>query len=173
MIGAAFFVLVPLAAYVPMFAYELYIAFRRIGKPKDKGGAYLHATWESTHTFLILGVNYFMWLYSSAVVAVGQAVFVPLLLFGATFIVRAILYVYLFYIKTNPKPNITADWLFALSHLVMAVCLGAIVLTGTTILLAGTYAPNHLLLPLLLPGLIMMIPLIAVPLYFLYKTKSR
>lgn len=171
--SAALFVLVPLLVYIPMFAYELYIAFRRIGKPQDKGGAYLHATWESTHTFLILSVNYFMWLYSSAVVTVGRAVFIPLLLFGATFIVRAILYAYLFYIKASPKPNIVADWLFAASHVVMAICLGLIVVIGVSIMASGMYQPNHLLLPLLLPGLIMMVPLIAVPLYFLYKTKSR
>lgn len=70
---AIWFVLIPLLAYIPMFAYELYISFRRIGKPSDKGGEYLHATWESTHTFLILSVNYFMWLYSAAIIDVGQA----------------------------------------------------------------------------------------------------
>lgn len=167
-----FFVLLPLAAYIPMFAYETYIAFRRIGKPKDAGGEYLHATWEATHTFLILGINYFIWLYSSAVVAVGQVVFVPLLLFGASFIVRAVLYTYLFYIKSDTKPNRLADRLFAWTHVVMAGCLCLIVVRAAHIMLSGDYQANHLLPALLLPGLVLMIPLISVPLYFLYRTKS-
>lgn len=168
MTTAALFVLVPLAVYLPMFAYETYISFRRIGKPQDKGGAYLHATWEATHTFLILSLNYFMWLYSSAVVTVGRAVFWPLLVFGATFIVRAGLYTYLFYIKSRHRPNILVDWLFALSHVVMAICLILILTVGAFIMVDGAYQPNHLLLPLLLPGIVLMLPLIAVPLYFLY-----
>jgi len=109
------FVIIPLLVYIPMFGYETYIAFRRVGKPLDKGGEYLHATWESTHTFLILSVNYFVWLYSSAVVAVGQAVFLPLFIFGLTFIARAVIYTYLFYIKTSTKATPVLDLIFALS----------------------------------------------------------
>lgn len=169
---ALWFVLLPLIIYLPMVLFEMYIAFRRIGKPLDGGGEYLHATWEVTHTFLILSVNYFMWLYSSAIVPVGQAVFVPLLLFGAVFIVRAIVYVYLFYIKADARPNLLADWLFALCHVVMVVCVAIIGIATTVVLLGGSYQPNHILLPLITPGLLLMIPLISVPLYFLYKTRS-
>jgi hypothetical protein len=170
---APFFVLIPLLVYIPMFAYEAYIAFRRIGKPLDKGGEYLHATWEATHTFLILSVNYFVWLYSDAVVDVGRAVFVALLLFGAVFIVRAVLYTQLFYIKSSKKPNIVIDRLFAWSHVVMAGSLLYTVAAATRVLLSGGYEANQTFLPLLWPGLILMVPLISVPLYFLYKTKSR
>lgn len=156
-----------------MFLVEVYIAFRRIGKPLDQGGEYLHATWEVTHTFLILGLNYFMWLYSAAVVDVAKAVFLPLLTFGAVFIVRAILYTYLFYIKKTAKPNITADWLFAVSHLVMIVCVSFVTIRTTQVLLQGNYEPNQILLPLLYPGLFLMVPLTIVPLYFLYKTRLK
>ncbi|TAH32535.1 hypothetical protein EYC58_02675 [Candidatus Saccharibacteria bacterium] len=171
--SAIWFVIVPLLVYIPMFLVELYIAFRRIGKPLDKGGEYLHATWEVTHTFLVLGLNYFMWLYSSAVVDVARAVFVPLIVFGAVFIVRAILYVYLFYIKKSMKPNIAADWVFALCHIMMFICISYVTFAAALMLLSAHYEPNHILLPLLYPGLVLMIPLISVPLYFLYKTKRR
>lgn len=170
---ALWFVIVPLLVYIPMFAVELYIAFRRIGKPLDKGGEYLHATWEATHTFLILSLNYFMWLYSSAVVEVAEAVFAPLMLFGAVFIVRAILYVYLFYIKKSSIPNLLADWCFAACHAVMLVCIGYVALAAVNVLAGGNYEPNQVLLPLLYPGLILMVPLISVPLYFLYTTKRN
>jgi len=171
--SAIWFVIVPLIVYIPMFLVELFIAFRRIGKPLDKGGEYLHATWEATHTFLILALNYFMWLYSSAIVDVGKVVFIPLITFGAVFIVRAILYVYLFYIRKSNRPNILADWLFALSHVVMFACISYVAVATALTLLGGNYDPNHILLPLLYPGLFLMIPLISVPLYFLYRTKSR
>ncbi|MBC7746626.1 hypothetical protein H7Y40_01435 [Pedobacter sp.] len=170
---APFFVLIPLAFFLPMFAYETYIAFRRIGKPLDKGGEYLHATWETTHTFLILTVNYFIWLYSAAVVEVGQAVFLALLLFGAAFIVRAILYIQLFYIKSSKKPSLVTDRLFAWMHIIILACLGYTVLTTLMIMLETNYPVNDTFMPLLWPGLILMIPLISVPLYTLYRTKSR
>lgn len=166
------YVLIPLIIYVPMFGYETYIAFRRIGKPLDKGGAYLHATWESTHTFLILSVNYFMWLYSSAIVVVGQAVFVPLLIFGLTFILRAVLYTYLFYIHRSSQATPELDTIFALLHVVMVATLASVVVIVTPILQSGLYQPNELLPALLWPGIILTIPLISVPLYFLYRTKS-
>lgn len=167
------FVIIPLLAYIPMFGYETYIAFRRIGKPLDKGGEYLHATWESTHTFLILSVNYFMWLYSSAVVAVGQAVFVPLFVFGLTFIVRAVMYTYLFYIKTSPNATPVLDSMFAVLHVIIAISLLYTVMATLSIMQSGEYHPNQLLPALLWPGLVLTIPLISVPLYFLYHTKSR
>lgn len=171
--SALWFVVVPLVAYIPMFLVELYISFRRIGKSLDKGGEYLHATWEVTHTFLILALNYFMWLYSSAVVDVSKAVFLPLITFGIVFIVRAILYVYLFYISKSVKPNLLVDWLFAVCHIVMFVCITYVALATTRILLNGNYESNQVLLPLLYPGLFLMVPLIMLPLYFLYKTRNR
>ncbi len=171
--SALWFVVVPLMVYIPMFLVELYIAFRRIGKPLDKGGEYLHATWEATHTFLVLALNYFMWLYSSAIVDVARSVFIPLIMFGAVFIVRAILYIYLFYIKKSTKPNLIADWAFALCHVVMLVCISYVTITTAQILLGGDYESNHILLPLLYPGLFLMIPLVSVPLYFLYKTRGK
>lgn len=170
---APLFVLVPLAVYLPMFAYETYIAFRRIGKPLDKGGAYLHATWESTHTFLILSINYFVWLYSAAVVDVGRAVYTALLIFGAVFIIRAVIYTQLFYIRSSNQPNIALDRLFAVTHIVMAGCLVYIAGRTLLIMIQGHYPPNETFLPLLWPGLILMIPLVSLPLYFLYRTKSR
>lgn len=170
---AQYFVIFPLVLYIPMFLFETYIAFRRIGKPLDRGGAYLHATWESTHTFLILSINYFIWLYSAAVVVVGRAVFLPLLIFGLAFIVRAIIYMQLFYIKSSKMPSLFVDRLFAITHVVIAICLGYVVVKTLSIMQNGDYEPNHTILSLLYPGLVLMIPLVSVPLYFLYRTKSR
>ena len=171
--SAIWFVVIPILAYIPMFIVETYISLRRIGKPLDKGGEYLHATWEATHTFLILGINYFMWLYSSAIVDVATNVFIPLISFGAFFIVRAIVYLYLFYLKRPEKPNLFVDWIFAICHLLMLVCVTWVAIVTIIILRNKAYTSNDILLTLLYPGLFLMIPLISVPLYFLYKTKKQ
>lgn len=167
------FVLIPLVIYLVLFAYETYIAFRRIGKPLDKGGEYLHATWESTHTILILSLNYFVWLYSSAVVVVGRAVFIPLLIFGLAFIARAAIYTYLFYIRQSLRPTPKLDSLFALLHIIIVVSLLVTAIKTITIMQSSVYPANNLLETLLWPGLVLMIPLISLPLYSLYRTKSR
>ncbi len=156
-----------------MFLVEVYISLRRIGKPLDQGGEYLHATWEATHTFLILGINYFMWLYSSAIVDVASSVFIPLISFGAVFIVRAILYLHLFYIKKPTKPNLLIDWIFAICHIIMLICVTWVAIATIDILRSSNYTSNDILLPLIYPGLFLMIPLVSVPLYFLYKTKKQ
>lgn len=170
---AAYFVLVPLVIYALLFAYESFMAFRRVGKPSGQGGQYLHATWEAVHTFLILGLTYFSWLYSSAVVSVGRAVFVPLLVFGAAFILRSILYIYLFYVKTSKNPNLLADQIFAWLHIVMMAALVFVVAKAVAVMRGGNYSPNSDLIPLLWPGLVIAVPLIAMPFYFLFKTKKR
>lgn len=170
---APFFVLIPLIAYVPMFLFETYIAFRRIGKPFDKGGRYLHATWEVTHTFLILSLNYFVWLYSAAIVDVSRATYTAMLVFGAAFIVRAIVYTQLFYIRKSDKPNVLLDRVFAWLHVVMILALAYTVVRATMIMQVGDYQATHTFLPLLWPGLILMIPLISLPLYFLYRTERN
>lgn len=171
--SAIWFVVIPILAYIPMFLVEAYISLRRIGKPLDKGGEYLHATWESTHTLLILGINYFMWLYSSAIVDVANSVFIPLISFGAAFIIRAILYLYLFYIKKPTKPYLLVDWIFAICHMVMLICITWIAIATIDILRNSNYKSNDILLPLLYPGLALTIPLISAPIYFLYKTRAR
>lgn len=167
------FVILPLIVYIPMFLVETFVSFRRIGKPKDSGGEYLHATWEVTHTFLILALNYFMWLYSSAVVDVARAVFLPLIVFGVVFIVRAILYLYLFYIKEPSRLSPISDWLFAVSHAVMLITVTWVTVAATQALMSETYESNHVLLPLLYPGLFLMVPLVVLPLYFLYRTRLK
>lgn len=167
------FVLLPLILFLPMFAYETYVAFRRIGKPLDKGGAYLHATWEITHTFLILSVNYFIWFYNSAIVDVGMAVAVPLMIYGFTFAIRAALYMYLFYAKSPGTVSRGLDILFALTHVVILAALLYTVVAAAFIMLGGSYEPNNALPGLIWPGLVFTVPLVVMPIYFQYRTKKK
>ncbi len=170
--SAIWFVILPILIYVVMFLIEIIVSFRRIGKPLNTGGEYLHATWEITHTFLILGITYFIWLYSSAIVDVSRKVFNPLIIFGAVFIIRAILYLYLFYIKKPSRPNLLIDWTFAICHAIMLICAIWVAVLVINVMQNSNYKVNESLLPLFYPGLILTIPIISIPLYFLYRTKK-
>lgn len=170
--ASLWFIIAPLVAYVPMLLVETFIAFRRIGKPLDKDGGYLHATWEATHTFLVLSLTYFTWLYSSAVIETAKAIFIPLMTLGAIFALRGALYIYLFYTKKFTRPNLAVDWLFALTHIVMIGALAWIAIATANVLLAGNYTPNSHLIPMLAPGMVFVLPLMIVPIYFLYRTKK-
>lgn len=167
------FVIVPLLIYLPMSLYATYVSFTRIGKRRDRGGEYLHRTWESTHTFLILSVNYFVWLYSSAVADVAREVAVYAVLFGFVFIIRMALYLKLFYIKTDVDPNHILDRLFAWSNVLLNVLVVLIGVETWQVVSSGEYVPNDILAHLLLPGIFLIIPLVAVPLYFLYSTNVK
>lgn len=165
------YVLIPLLFYIPMFAFETFVAFRRIGKSNAHGGDYLHVTWESTHTFLILSLNYFVWLYSSAVIAVVRETFLSLLIFGASFIIRAAVYIFVFYIRPKTR-SILMDRVFAWTHIIMGLSLLYTLFKATSVMLTGNYSATTTYMPYLAPGLIFMIPLVSLPIYFLYRSKS-
>lgn len=167
------FVLLPILAYLPFFFIETWVAFRRIGRSGDNGGEYVHITWEMTHTLLIVGVNYFIWLFASIIVPIGAAVYWGLIIAGALFIVRAILYIYLFYNKDpkKGKHNTLADWAFAITHLLIIVSLLYVVIRAAIVMFTTDYTINTQFLPWMYPGLVLMVAICAVPLLQLYRTK--
>jgi hypothetical protein len=170
---AYLFVLLPIGLYIPLFIYETYAAFKRLNSRGKKGGAYVHATWEVTHTFLILGLTNFIWLFSHDATRIAKATYWGLILAGAFFIVRAVLYLYLFFVTDQRgKHNTSADYLFALSHVSI---LGGIVYTlvRATIELSGSSPViNTAFIPWMWSGLVLLFALGAVPFITLYTTKD-
>ena len=167
------FVLVPILAYLPFFFIETWASFKRIGQKKPTSNEYLHITWEMTHTLLIVGVNYFIWLFASIIVDVGKAVYWGLISAGALFIVRAILYLHIFYgngVK-NKLHNGLGDWLFAISHILIIGCLLYVVIRAFIVLYTNDYTVNTQFLPWMYPGLIGIVAICAIPLIRLYKIK--
>jgi len=171
---AYLFVLIPLIAYLPLFLYETYASFKRLDITKRRKSDYLSATWEVTHTLLILAVTNFIWLFSDVIKAVGAAVYWGLIIVGAAFIVRAILYLYIFYIQdqtVRKKRASIFDYLFAASHLVI---LGGLIYTLTNAwatLSTETFTVNTEFIPYMWPGLILMIGICAIPIASIYRTK--
>lgn len=171
---AYMFVLLPILAYLPFFFIETWVAFRRIGNKGEKAGEYVHVTWEITHTLLIVGVNYFIWLFASVIVPVGAAVYWGLILAGALYIVRAILYIQLFYNSDNKssKHNGLDDWAFAIVHLLIIFCLLYVVVRAAIVLITTEYTVNTQFLPWMYPGLIFMALICVVPFIRLYGHKK-
>lgn len=167
------FVLIPILVYLPFFFIETWAAFKRIGQKTPSSDEYLHLTWEMTHTLLIVGVNFFIWLFASIIVDVGKAVYWGLITVGALYIIRAILYVYTYYGagSKSKKHNGWTDWLFALIHLPIIVCLLYVVIRAAYVLLTNEYTINTQFLPWMYPGLIFMIIICAIPLVRIYKIK--
>lgn len=167
------FVLLPIVAYLPFFFIETWASFQRIGKKTPSSDDYLHLTWEMTHTLLIVGVNYFIWLFASIIVDVGKAVYWGLITVGALYIVRAIAYVYIYYGAGSKKKmhNGWADWLFALTHVAIIGCLLYVVIRAAVVLMTSEYTVNTQFLPWMYPGLVFMVIICAIPLVRIYKIK--
>lgn len=168
------FITLPIAGYMALFMYETYASFRRLAVPASKGGtAYVHATWEVTHTFLIIGVTNFIWLFSDVAREVSRAVYWGLIVAGACFIIRATLYTYIFYVRPSAHQRTGfLDWLFALSHI--GILAGLIYTLSLAVLtLADTpYKINSQFVPWMWPGLVLLGALGLIPLYQLYRTKD-
>lgn len=167
------FVLLPILFYLPFFFIETWAAFQRIGKKKPTSDEYLHLTWEMTHTLLIVGVNYFIWLFASIIVDVGKAVYWGLITAGALYIIRGALYMYIYYGAgaKNKLHNGLADWLFALTHVAIIACLLYVVIRAAVVLMTNEYTVNTQFLPWMYPGLVFMIIICAIPLIRIYKIK--
>lgn len=167
------FVVIPILAYLPFFFVETWAAFKRIGKKTPSSDEYLHVTWEMTHTLLIIGVNYFIWLFASILVKVGQAVYWGLITVGALFLIRAALYVYIYYGggAKSKLHNGWTDWLFAITHVAIILCLLYVVIRATIVLITHDYTINTQFLPWMYPGLVFLVIICAAPLVRLYRVK--
>jgi len=168
------FVLLPLAAYIPLFSYETVASFRRLNISKRRQSDYVSATWEVTHTLLIIGVSNFIWLFSDVIKEVGAAVYWGLIIVGAAFIARAILYLYIFYIqdqKLRKKRDTVFDYLFAFSHVVILGGLMYTVINTWAVLATENFTINSEFIPYMWPGLILMIIVCALPMFSIYRTK--
>lgn len=167
------FVLIPLGLYLPLFSYETWSAFTRLNKRGKRGGAYVDATWEVTHTFLIIGLTNFIWLFSANARGVAKAAYWGLITAGAAFIMRAILYLYIFYVSDlSTKHNKWPDKLFALSHIVVLVGLSYAIVNAWIELAGARVIINTQFIPWMWPGLVLLLALGSLPLIRLYTTKD-
>ena len=170
---AAFYTvfLVSIVLFLAAFLYETWLSFRRLAKPKTGREGYVSATWEVTHTLLVFALITLLMTFTQDLVNLASSIFWPAFLAAIALGLRAVVYLYIFYVRRSAVHRNLVDWIFALSHLVAAVFL---VLTAAKALwFIGQYHPvaNTQFLPVFIPGLILTMAVCIIPAIVLYRTK--
>lgn len=167
------FILTPLCLFLIAYLYETYISFQRLSYPK-KGRHYVDATWEVTHTFLVISVALFVGFFSSNLTEIAYVTFYPLFLASVFVGVRTLAYIYIFVIRESKK-QMTRSWVdavFAFSHIGVIISLLYLIAVLIPKILSTQLTPNTLFIPWMIPGAFVIIAICIIPLFNLYKTRT-
>lgn len=168
MIYAIILFLVPVLLFVIAFLFETYLSFKRLKSTKPSHKGYVQATWEVTHTLLVIGVVFLVMMFTQNIEGLSSAIFTAAFIAISFLLIRAICYAYIFYGRKKDKVSIV-DWIFAFSHLFAAVFLVIVVIQALWYIYKNNPAPNTQFFPYFLPGLIVVIAIVFIPLVMLYS----
>lgn len=171
MTGALILFLVPTLIFVVAFLYETWLSVKRLKSNKGRGYGYLSATWEVTHTLLVFAVVMLLMMFTQVIDKLSQAIFLSTFLAAAALGVRAVCYVYIFYVRRNNKIN-WIDYVFSLSHFVAAIFLVITVIEALWFLLKNNPPVNSQFIPYFIPGLVIVLAVSLLPVILLYRTKD-
>lgn len=163
--------LIPLALYVLAFLYETLLSFLRLWHPEAGRTGYVHATWEITNTLLIFALIVMLMMFTKSIDEIASVMFMPSFLAAVALALRAVFYIYIFYVRSSPKRTL-ADWIFAFSHLFAAIFLIVGSVKALLYLFKNNPDANEQFIPLFIPGLILIGTVCLVPILFLYSSKS-
>lgn len=169
--NSAILFLVPTLLFVLAFLYETFLSFKRLRRPDAGKAGYVSATWEITHTLLVTAVVMLVMMFTSVIDKLSAAIFTATFLAAIALGVRAVLYIYIFYVRPNKKIGLV-DWLFALTHISAAGLLVTVVAQALWFLHQYNPPANTQFLPYFIPGLIGVIALTFAPIVYLYKTND-
>lgn len=172
MIAALTLFLIPVVLFVTAFLYETYLSFRRLKNPKSSKTGYVSATWEVTHTLLVAAIVMLVMMFTSSLEELSSAIFIATFIAAVALGIRAVLYIFIFYVRDNPKIVNWIDWCFAFTHVFAAVFLVIVVLQALWFLYQNNPTANTQFLPYFIPGMIVILLVTLFPILFLYKTKD-
>lgn len=172
MTSALILFLLPVLLFVIAFLYETYLSFRRIQKPKSGKTGYVNATWEITHTLLVTAIVMLVMMFTSSLDGLASAIFLATFLAAVALGIRAVLYVYIFYVRDKKQKPGSTDWAFAISHVVAAVLLVIVVLQALWFLYKNNPPANTQFLPYFIPGMLFVIAITALPILVVYRIKD-
>lgn len=173
MFAAWLFIFVPLLLFVIAFVIETFLSIKRL-KNNKREGSYVSATWEVTHTFLVVAVAMFVSLFSDYLTDIARVSLVGFIIVTIFAGIRGSAYLYIFYIR-NPNKRSMRNWidtLFAFAHLGMVVGLFVLLARLIPEMMRLNPQPNTDFIPWMIPGLILVISLCALPLVSIYNTKK-
>jgi hypothetical protein len=170
MIAAYALIFIPILLFVLSFLYETYLSIIRLRTVTRGNHGYVDATWEVTNTLLVFGVVMLLMLFTKSIDVIAAAIFTSTLLAGGALLVRAICYIYIFYVRTKQRIGL-ADYIFALSHALAAGFLVVTVVKATVVLFTKHPEANLQFLPYFWPGLAFVLAICSLPAWKLYRTK--
>ena len=171
MTAALILFLVPTLLFVVAFLYETYLSFKRLQNPQAGKNGYVAATWEVTHTLLVAAVVMLVMMFTQVIDQLASAIFLATFIAAVALGVRAVLYMYIFYVRSSKKTN-WIDWAFALTHVVAAAFLVVVVIQALWFLQVNTPPVNSEFVGVFIPGMLVVIAICIVPIVSLYKTKN-
>ena len=163
--------LVPVLLFVIAFLYETWLSFARLKSPKKGRASYLTATWEVTHTLLVFAVVMLLMTFTQSLTDLAHALFWPTFIAAVFIGLRAVAYLYIFYVRRDTKRIDVVDWGFAITHVGAALFLVLTVLDALIFIWTKHPVANTQFFPAFIPGLLLVLALCAVPLATLYRTK--
>lgn len=163
--------LVPLLLFVSAFLYETWLSFARLRNPKKGRAGYVSATWEVTHTLLVFTVVMLIMTFTQDLVRLADVLFWSTFIAAIFLGLRAVAYLYIFYVRPPSRPASWIDWAFAFTHVFAAAFLVITVLRALWFIWQEHPVANTQFFPLFIPGLILVLFLCTVPMLTIYRTK--
>lgn len=163
--------LVPLVLFVSAFLYETWLSFVRLKNPAKGRAGYVTATWETTHTLLVFTVVMLLMTFTQALDQLAAAIFWPTFIAAVFLGLRAVAYIYIFYVRKETKRTNWIDWFFAFTHVGAALFLVLTVIKALLFIWQENPAANTQFFPVFIPGLILVLAITALPLLSIYRTR--
>jgi|GEM_PF-5590155 len=157
--------------YAAGFLYETIMSFLRLNTTKKE--VYPKASWEIIHTTLVVAFATFMITHGPMLPELAPLILVPFMIALLGFFVRASFQMLIFFGREDSRRHSWLDWGFAFSHILILVPF----LYGVTatVLYLATHPLNVLtdMLVWFMPGLIVCIGVILVPVLYIFAKQRR
>ncbi len=164
-------ILVPLVLYVVAFSFETYMSIKRLfTKHYSQGAGYIHATWEVTHTLLVYSFIIFMTSHSEILPQLAPIIFLPVSIIAIGLMLRAALYLYLFYGQDTPRAPKLSHILFALCHIVPLAALAYVIKMVALYLWWSGFTPSTQYIWAVVIGFVVTVGFCVIPLTRLYSS---
>lgn len=163
--------LVPVLLYVIAFLYETFLSFKRLGNPRAGRYGYVSTTWEVTHTLLVFSIVMLVMTFTQDIVNLANVLFWSTFIAAIALGLRAVSYLYIFYVRDAKKRPGAIDWMFALTHVAAAIFLVITVVKALLFIWQHNPTPNTQFFPVFIPGLVLVVGVCILPMAVLYKTK--
>jgi len=167
-------ILIPLLFYVVVFGFETIASIKRVLNGSfNRETAFVHATWEVTHTILVYAVVMFIISHADLLPLIATTIFLPVVILMMALILRGTLYIYLYYGNTKIS-KISKIWhsLFALTYVVNLSAALWLTIAVTYEIITRHFTPSTDNVGLIAFGLVPVAIFCAVPLLILYRTKD-